>query len=238
MNAQGEPLGSRLPKIPMVDGDMRRFVELYGYYPAPPTSGNAYSRSVLERLLPLDEDTWKRGPDGPLNALSALYGTVVSIHRSLGCYRIHGRNMYAGVVTVPALRASLRNELDREVAIREHLRALGRAVPAKLCLHIPSHVKARLVSLRLDPANHPTPGDSVGRLTLAGIISAWAFPHFGSWRQVMESLVFVLVALAPRAVLSRILGPLFRGPAERRVFGLYAASRRRKFFRRRITALP
>jgi glycosyltransferase involved in cell wall biosynthesis len=210
VDAQGKKLGARLPNIPMTRGDVRSLVELYGYYPSPPTSGNAYARRVLERFLPMDEAVWRRGPDGLLNALSALVGPVVSIERALGYYRIHGRNMYAGTIDLPLIRANMRNELDRDAAIRAELARLGRPAPPRLSLNIPAHCKARLISLRLDPAQHPVPDDRCWRLTLDGIIAAWRFPHLTLGKRLVASLVFPALAVTPRSVLRRVLAPLFR----------------------------
>jgi glycosyltransferase involved in cell wall biosynthesis len=210
VDAHGRHLGFRLPNIPMSDDDMRLLVELYGYYPSPPTSGNAYAREVLDRLLPMDEEVWKRGPDGLLNALSALYGQIASVHRPLGAYRIHGRNMYAGTIDVALLRANFRNELDRETAIKLHAAALGRPISAELCLAIPAHVKSRLVSLRLDPANHPVPGDRAGFLALAGMRSVWRFPHLTLAKRLMAGALFPVLAFLPRNLLRVVLEPLFR----------------------------
>lgn len=210
VDAKGNPLGARLPNIPMVRGDVRPLVELYGYYPSPPTSGNAYSRAFLERFLPMDETVWRRGPDGLLNALAALTGPVVSIERSLGFYRIHGRNMYAGTIDLPLIRANMRNELDRDAAIRAELARQGRPPPSRLALNIPAHCKARLISLRLDPEGHPVPGDLVGRLALDGIASCWRFPHLAPGKRLLASLAFPLIAVMPRGLLQRLLEPIFR----------------------------
>jgi glycosyltransferase involved in cell wall biosynthesis len=211
VDGAGAALGFRLPNIPMgSDSGAMSLIEHYGYYPSPPTSGNAYARSFLERVLPMCESTWKRGPDGLLNALAALYGGIVSIPRPLGAYRIHGRNMYAGAIDVAVLRANMKNELDREVEIKTHARRIGRPIDGELCLAIPAHCKARLVSLKLDPARHTPADDKALRLALAGVRASWRFPHLSTRKRVLATLVFPLLAVAPRPLLERCLEPLFR----------------------------
>jgi hypothetical protein len=209
VDGHGRPRGYRIPNIAMID-DVLPLIERYGYYPAPPTSGNAYARRALEKIMPLDEATWRRGPDGCLNALAALYGRVVSLPDSYGAYRIHGSNMYAGALDLAGLRKSLRNELDREAEIARHCAALGRSVPGPLSLTIPAHCKARLVSLKLDPARHPLPGDTAGALIRAGLRSAWRFPHLSPLKRLVATAAFPLLAAAPPRVLAGTLELLFR----------------------------
>ncbi len=57
------------------------------------TSGNAWRREFLSVALPLPESTQSpSSPDGCLNALSALYGPIGAIDKTLAYYRIHGDN--------------------------------------------------------------------------------------------------------------------------------------------------
>lgn len=198
------------PNIPMIVDDVMPFIELYGYYPSPPTSGNAYARAVLDRVFPLCETAWKRGPDGLLNGLAALYGPIVSIRRSLGGYRIHGDNMYSSAIDVAGLRANLKNELDREIEIKKHAAELGHPIAGDLCLTIPAHCKARLVSLKLDAENHEPKTDDAIALTFAGIRAAWRFPHLSMRKRIVTTLIFPLLAFAPSSVLRHVLEPLFR----------------------------
>jgi glycosyltransferase involved in cell wall biosynthesis len=206
----GDGLGFRLPNLPMSDDDVMPLIERYGYYPSPPTSGNAYARAMLDRVLPMCGSTWRRGPDGLLNALAALYGPIATIHRSLGAYRIHGRNMYAGALDVVMLRANVKNELDRETAIKEHARRLGQPITGGLCLTIPAHCKARLISLKLDPEHHQPSDDTLIGLAWAGVRACWRFPHLSAKKRFIASVIFLLLPTMPRSLLARTLEPLFR----------------------------
>jgi hypothetical protein len=223
VDAEGRPRGWRIPNIAMTD-DVLPLIERYGYYPAPPTSGNAYARWALAKIMPLDEATWRRGPDSCLNALAALYGPVVSLPESYGAYRIHGANMYAGALDLAGLRESLRNELDREAEVARHCAALRRPMPGTLSLAIPAHCKARLVSLKLDPARHPLPGDSLARLVAAGIRSAWRFPHLSPLKRLAATAAFPLLAAAPPRVLAGTLELLFRDIERRSLWSRLVAA--------------
>lgn len=60
----------------------------------PPTSGLAYRRSALEKVLPMDTSKWKICADGCLIYCTAFTGKIRTLHEVLGSYRIHGSNYY------------------------------------------------------------------------------------------------------------------------------------------------
>jgi hypothetical protein len=217
IDAEGRPLGQRSPNLPFVPADkVPSLLRRYAYYPAPPTSGNAYARDVLERIMPLCEPAWQRGVDGCLNALAALYGPVVSIDAAHGGYRIHDRNMSGwSKLDLRQLRHGMLNEIDREVTLRAHARLLGETLPVGLALGIPAHCKSRIVSLRLDPDGHPVAGDTLQRLVRAGVRAAWTFPHFSFRKRIAGTLGFVLLWLIPARFLQTRLDPLFQAEKRR-----------------------
>lgn len=102
-----------------------------GTYLWPVTSGNAYSRDFLSRVMPL---TPPESHDGVLNTVAPLYGRVITIVQPLGQYRIHSRNISRSNETgqtaaIPqfARRIGIRKqEFD---VLREHAAALGATLP-------------------------------------------------------------------------------------------------------------
>ena len=72
----------------------------YGDYVTTPTSGNAYSREVLEKIFPLkDAKINNKGSyydfiptDAYLKLRVPFFGNVISIESPQGVYRIHGKN--------------------------------------------------------------------------------------------------------------------------------------------------
>jgi glycosyltransferase involved in cell wall biosynthesis len=90
IDKNGEPLDSTTPSV-LASGDVGRPLLRSGLlYASAPGSGNAYRRSVLERLFPLP-----LAPDDPIGADfftvygSALFGRVVAIDAALAAYRMH-----------------------------------------------------------------------------------------------------------------------------------------------------
>jgi hypothetical protein len=61
-------------------------------YRRPPTSGNAWSRVLLERILPMPEPSFRTCPDLYLAALAPLYGRVECLERPLSQWRTHRVN--------------------------------------------------------------------------------------------------------------------------------------------------
>ena len=88
------PLGRVVPAYPIASGELRDEALRLGpstYY-WPPTSGNAWSRRFLERVLPIPEDQYVTCPDSYLAALTPAYGPVKRVNAVLSLYRVHGQN--------------------------------------------------------------------------------------------------------------------------------------------------
>jgi glycosyltransferase involved in cell wall biosynthesis len=74
----------------------------------PPTSGLAYRRSSLQKVLPMDAAKWRLCADGCLVYCTAFMGRVVGIPEVLASYRIHGSNNHANpTITVEKQLRSL-----------------------------------------------------------------------------------------------------------------------------------
>jgi hypothetical protein len=61
-------------------------------YAWPPTSGNAWSRSFIDSVFPIQEDIYKICPDLYLSALVPLYGLIKRVSEPQALWRIHGKN--------------------------------------------------------------------------------------------------------------------------------------------------
>ncbi|MGH7179447.1 MAG: glycosyltransferase family 2 protein [Tepidisphaeraceae bacterium] len=84
------------------EGDMKPLIIEHGpeYAGWPPTSGNAWKRSYLQRVFPIPEVESNCGvgsasADAYLTMLAPLFGHVGAIHEPLSCYRVHGSNDHA-----------------------------------------------------------------------------------------------------------------------------------------------
>src|SRR5437870_573625 len=91
VDVDGRPLGSQLPLEPLPAGDLRgRLLEVGpGAVPFPPTSGNAWTRAFLERVLPVPAGRHLVWLDTYLAALAPLYGSVDADTEPHTLYRVH-----------------------------------------------------------------------------------------------------------------------------------------------------
>lgn len=120
IDAEGRRTGDQIPRQPLPAGDLRESVLRRGPDGTgwPPTSGNAWSRGLLERLFPLPEvesaiGAGSASADACLSVIAPLFGGVGLIDEPQGCYRVHGRNDYA--------RLSRASKRSRDVRTMDHL---------------------------------------------------------------------------------------------------------------------
>jgi hypothetical protein len=191
----------------MPDGDITKSILSSGGYVGAPTSGNAFARTVLEDLLPLPEPQWHQAADTSLEILAPFFGDVVSLKKSLGCYRVHDSNhgMIGDSLDARKLRVKICIDLQREVALREFGRRAGFSVAPGWAALDPGHPKYRLASLRVDPAHHPITDDTRASLMLQGIVACWKNPRYNLRSKLFQMAWFPLVAFLPLSSALRLI---------------------------------
>jgi glycosyltransferase involved in cell wall biosynthesis len=207
---RGRPLGQRVPPFNgfIPNGDIRDRIVRFGEYPSPPSSGNAYARAALSRLMPLDETIWFAAAEKSLVFLTPFFGDVVSICAPLGRYRIHsdndsrlkGRHIEA-----------LHRRLSAPYFVPETIFNIAAAKGIELDLRVldstARRLKLRMASLRLDPTTHPVAGDTRSGLMVRGIRATIRHPDLSLRDRATQMLWFVLMGVAPRAIASRLAAP-------------------------------
>ena len=89
-NRTGEVHSPILP-----EGDFREALLRYGPRSlSPPTSGNAWDRNFLERVLPMPEEEFRVNADCYLYTLAPVFGRIERLLEPQSMYRIHGQNNY------------------------------------------------------------------------------------------------------------------------------------------------
>jgi glycosyltransferase involved in cell wall biosynthesis len=134
IDADGRATGERVPGSPLVSGDFRgRTIEMGpDAYPSPPTSGNAWTRAFLERVLPMPEPAFRQHADSYLATLAGAFGRIEAIDEPQGSYRVHGLNDYASRSAREKNRRNLAIFERRAAALASFLRERGLAVdPAR-----------------------------------------------------------------------------------------------------------
>lgn len=199
VNSKGEPRGFSYPQGNQLDsGDIHESILSVGTYTGVPTSGNAISRWALEQVMPIPTEL-STVSDDYLSVLIPLYGKVASVETSLGAYRIHTSNQWAiSEVTSDRFHRFIHHDLQRCELIKQHGNKLGFQVPENLYMHFFGRAWSRLASLRLDPQRHPVQSDHAVILAYQGIRSLWLYSQYDWRKQVIFSLWFLWVSVAPR----------------------------------------
>jgi len=209
IEADGRALGRTVPYAPaqMPEGDIRAAILDAGGYIGVPTSGNAFARTVLDRLLPLPEPQWRQAADTSLEIIAPFLGDVVSLRKTLGCYRVHEANhgMLGDELDSRKLRVKIIIDLQREWALSEFANRSGFTIPRDWAAREPAHLKYRLASLRIDPAHHPLMDDRPMRLMLMGLKSSWRNPGYNLKSKIFHTFWFPLAALLPQAAAIKIV---------------------------------
>ncbi len=188
------PQGSSL----LSTGEAWRELIARGGYTSTPTSGNALNRQALKEVFPIP-DEYKLTADDYLSTLIPFYGEVTAIEDSLGAYRIHGNNQWALSTISPArFQRFVRHDLQNYALLVNKATELGYEVPSDLEQRSIGRLWSRINSLRLDPVNHPVPGDRASTLVYQGIRSLWKYSDFNWQKRLIYSLWFLWVGFMPR----------------------------------------
>jgi glycosyltransferase involved in cell wall biosynthesis len=90
MDSESLVMKRRIPSDWVCEGDLREAWLQEGPSHFSPTSGNAWSRAFLERVLPIPEEAFRLGgADLYLTMLAPLYGSIRCTREPQGFYRIH-----------------------------------------------------------------------------------------------------------------------------------------------------
>lgn len=181
-----------------------------------PTSGNVFSRKVLERIMPVPEER-KICADAYLTPASSLIGQVVGLNQPLGKYRVHGKNNVAGAAMgIPEIRRAIGFTLQQH----EHLQriAADKIGPLEKWLGAyPQHWVARITSLRESPHDHPWP-DTLPGLVRRAVKATWRQPYWNTRRKLAYTFLVIAYGGLPkkaacilRAMEGHSRDPILRG---------------------------
>jgi hypothetical protein len=195
----------------MPTGDLRDHIVKYRTHVWPSTSGNAYSRSALQRVMPIP-DEFSLGCDLYLSETTVVLGPIASLQRAGGSYRKHGSNVWLGKKPDGAY---MRQKLHWTEAAHQHVKRLcdeeGIACPADVreALDV-AFICQSLASLRLDPENHPYDDTRFG-LAKRGYIAALRHPHHRGLHKAKRIVWLTGVAFGPKRVAVALIDFLYAG---------------------------
>jgi glycosyltransferase involved in cell wall biosynthesis len=106
----------------MEDGDIHWQLIVAGHFRFMPTSGNAFSRRAVSRILPIPEVEWKICADTYIAMMSPKSGPVKNLDIALGYYRIHGlNNWYTEIRSAEKLRTIWQNHVRTWRTLIRHI---------------------------------------------------------------------------------------------------------------------
>lgn len=199
VDIDGQSLGYSLPQggFPLSSGNISQNLLQGEGYSSTPTSGNALNRKAMESLFPIP-DKYKLTSDDYLSTLIPFYGEILAIEEELGVYRIHDSNQWAlATVSSDRFRRFLKHDTQVQILIAQKAKELGLQLPEDFEYRSVGRFRVRLVSLRLDPANHEFPLDNAVQLTQWGIRALWKYSDYNWQKRIIHSLWFLWVGFLP-----------------------------------------
>jgi len=207
---------------PMRSGDLRRHVLTFPFDMTwMATSGNAFAARVLQQIFPIPEQVYGRvGADWYISLLTPLFGPVIFLNDIGALYRIHGSNNYklsTSTINLEIVRQAIRYSSYTIPYIKKFADQLsldGSPKKAEDLLSV-SLLSKRMISLKLEPEQHPIKEDTMWRIFWLGVKAT--FRRFDvSWpMKILYLLWFVAMLFSPRR-LARWLAELFAFPSRRR----------------------
>jgi len=192
-------------ELPFDSGDVTPELLRKGRYQTTVTSGLAFKRSVLDRIMPVPEQDFRQGADGYLATVAPLHGDVTSIDDCLGAYRIHGANhsVFAEKLGQRA-RWRIQHDFHRLEALSDQATEIGLEVPPDIGLRDPVHLEERLASLCIDRDQHPITDDSRFSLATAGAVASLEMKT-SLRRRAMQAAWFLSAGILPRRMAKAVL---------------------------------
>jgi hypothetical protein len=181
----------------------------HGAYPWTVSSGNVFSRKLLDALLPVDPAEIYRSPDGYINKMAPLFGDVRSITDILGAYRVHGANVWAqpghGMRMAPIIRwlkfdQVLQSKFEAEAKRR------GIAVARYQDVATVQQMEYRLLALRFAPGEFDQLGLTNWTLFRRAAQAAARSANISLLGRLFWVCWFFVMAFLPRPAVQYIFG--------------------------------
>jgi len=213
IDGAGQPTGEIVPerRKALFAGDARpRLLTCPDDIVWQPTSGNAFRRDALDAVLPMPEASFRICADYYLSNLVPMHGMVGALADAGGGYRVHGANAhFSRAENGDRLRSNIRRTYDTHRCLISEAHRLGfdQLPDDPAAVRSVTFAANRIVSLRLDPSNHPIERDTRWSLVRMGWSSAAARTDVSILRRLGFAGWFVAMAVVPRRLLHVVARP-------------------------------
>ncbi len=207
INAKGEHIGTNpANKYLLSSGDVSKLILRTGTYVTPPTSGNAYSKKVLDNIFPIKIDKIGRNDsyfdriptDAYLKFRIPFYGEIKSIQDTCGVYRIHGENQGAS-------KSPYKNKYKRQRILKQSL--INTEFIKKQCIdkeishnkdilfYDSSLLKLRILSYSKDSDLHLWPDDNKRKLFKLTLLSFNNSDQYRNHKKIFD-MIYMITMIA------------------------------------------
>lgn len=222
IDASGKRTGIMKPSrhLPLRSGDLRQHVLAFPFDMTwMATSGNAFAAEVLHKVLPIPEDAFPILADYYLAHVTPLFGRIVFLNTVGAYYRVHGSNNFElshASINLKTIRQTIIYSYRTITYIQKFGKQLGltKASCTTDDLLSVSILAQRMVSLKLDPANHPIKEDTVQRLFWLSVWASLRRFDVSLGMRILYLLWFLAMVLAPKPCV-RWLAQVFSFPEKR-----------------------
>jgi glycosyltransferase involved in cell wall biosynthesis len=174
IDAHGNWMRENYCSKPLPRGDLRSLILKDANYSTSPNSGNAYSRSFLNRVMPMPEAEWRIAADAYLFNLAPLFGEIGAVDEPLGYYRIHGQNFSShisdGKFNIEKCGNNIEREMKTETLIATFAEQLGYKVKTGALTNSYSHLQLKFIHDKLaknfNRRKYGSPLQTFGQMTL------------------------------------------------------------------------
>ena len=211
INAAGQDQNLTFPHFPkdLTPEAVREQSFRWGTYPWTVSSGNVFSRELLDQLLPIDPREIYRSPDGYISKMAPMFGNVRSFQDILGAYRVHGANAWAqggGALDMAPIIRWLKFDVVLQQKFQQIAAQRGLTVAKPSEMKTLQQMEYRLLAARFAPAEFGSPCETLGLLFRSGISVARKAPNVsGVGRLVWMAWIFTL-AFMPKFLVRKIFG--------------------------------
>lgn len=204
IGSDGNHVHTVFPKYPhgLTPGTIRAELFRAGVYPATTTSGTCFNRHFLNQVMPIPK-AYDCDIDDALNVAAPLYGDVITLRKTLGCYRVHDRNTSAHAeLTAARFERYAKDSEERHRYLRDSCRELGVEIGGDLIKNDLAFWENKLAAAVLTPKAERLP-----LLWPTVRASYWSILDLG--QRTVHALWATGLALAPRSIAHRLLAQRF-----------------------------
>ena len=187
------------PQVPFGEGDLSPILRDIGSYPTTVTSGMVCDRKALEQAFPMNPQDFGYGADGFLANVVPLYGKVRGMDEIISAYRQHA-SQHSKFRQVYGKRARWRIDHHNMCfnAIREHAARQGLDVAPDIGMRDPQHLQERLISVMIEPEQHPDSSDTKASLLQA--LRKANIDRYGGKKALAKNAWWITIGFAPGAL--------------------------------------